>query len=314
MTLLAKQNEHDNCSTSIDKLNLYNESDLSLIESYLNRMIKSDKGGIKTIAEGIAIFSRAKDLGLPFTSCIEHIHVINGKTGVDVHIIKALLSKAGVTWKCTKDYAPLYEYTDGFNVFTESNIPCYARIVSSADKAAALSKESNGDLIGVYIVNCYKDFQGNIYKSYQLNSKFKIAVSPQDANEISKSGLIPVYRIPSVPIDYVYEYELYRQIKLPNGEYVNRTSIGRFSYADAVAADLFSKDTYKKYFKTLISHRAFTYGARDIASDVIMGCMETSELKIINGLDINPDDIQQTIATDCKTNDVASEIVEDSLL
>ncbi len=53
MTLLAKQNEHDNCSTSIDKLNLYNESDLSLIESYLNRMIKSDKGGIKTIAEGV---------------------------------------------------------------------------------------------------------------------------------------------------------------------------------------------------------------------------------------------------------------------
>ena len=44
-----------------------------------------------------------------------------------------------------------------------------------------------------------------------------------------------------------------------------------------------------------------------------MGCMETSELKIINGLDINPDDIQQTIATDCETHDVTNEIVEDSL-
>lgn len=46
-----------------------------------------------------------------------------------------------------------------------------------------------------------------------------------------------------------------------------------------MTAGMFEKDTYKKYPKVLIGHRAFTYGARDIASDVIMGCMETTELK-----------------------------------
>ena len=54
---------------------------------------------------------------------------------------------------------------------------------------------------------------------------------------------------------------------------------------------MFEKDTYKKYPKVLIGHRAFTYGARDIASDVIMGCMETTELKIISGKELNDTEI-----------------------
>ena len=33
-------------------------------------------------------------------SVSEHIHVVQGKTGVDVHIIKALLVKGSVSWRC----------------------------------------------------------------------------------------------------------------------------------------------------------------------------------------------------------------------
>jgi hypothetical protein len=58
-----------------------------------------------------------------------------------------------------------------------------------------------------------------------------------------------------------------------------------------MTAGMFEKDTYKKYPKVLIGHRAFTYGARDIASDVIMGCMETTELKIISGKELNDTEI-----------------------
>ena len=47
------------------------------------------------------------------------------------------------------------------------------------------------------------------------------------------------------------------------------------------------RSTNKSNPKILISHRAFTYGARDIASDVIMGCMETTELKIISGKELD---------------------------
>ena len=58
---------------------------------------------------------------------------------------------------------------------------------------------------------------------------------------------------------------------------------------------MFEKDTYKKYPRVLISHRAFTLGARDIAPDAIMGCYETTELKLMNSMPIEDSDYIDTI-------------------
>ena len=66
----------------------------------------SEKSGIKSVADGLAVLMRTQDLNLPFSTCLEHIHVINGKTGIDIHIAKSLLLRAGVVWECTKDYTP----------------------------------------------------------------------------------------------------------------------------------------------------------------------------------------------------------------
>ena len=88
--------------------------------------MRSEKGGIKNINDGLAVLMRAQDLKIYlFSTCLEHIHVINGKTGVDIHIIKALLLKAGCTWRCVKDYQPLYEYTDSINVYVDGSFPDY---------------------------------------------------------------------------------------------------------------------------------------------------------------------------------------------
>ena len=40
----------------------------------------------------------------------------------------------------------------------------------------------------------------------------------------------------------------------------------------------------------MIGHRAFVLGARDIANDILMGCMETTELKLIADAPINDAD------------------------
>ena len=69
------------------------------------------------------------------------------------------------------------------------------------------------------------------------------------------------------------------------------SSIGSFTYSEAVAAGLLEKDTYKKYARILIQHRAFTYAARDIASDILFGVMETTELKVVAGIPIDEQDI-----------------------
>ena len=83
---LSKQDT--NVTPGFNALNLFDEKQLAAAEVFLKRMITTDKGGIKNVNEGLAILMRAQDLQLPFSSCIEHIHVIQGKTGVDIHIIR----------------------------------------------------------------------------------------------------------------------------------------------------------------------------------------------------------------------------------
>lgn len=275
--------------SAFNSINLFDETQLIAAENFIKRILRSEKGGIKTVEDGLAILMRAQDLKLPFTTCIEHIHVINGKTGVDIHIVKALLLKAGCKWRCLKDYQPLYEYTDGINVYIDGSFPDYVeRCISAKDAADKTAKAGeNVDKVFIYPVKWYKDFTGTIYKDYQLNAaKFGIVVNKLQADAVAKQGKIPVYRIPNVPVDYITEYEITRNI---NGSEMK--SIGRFSYSEAVVAEMFKKDTYAKYSRILIGHRAFTYAARDIASDILFGVMESTELKIIAGKDLNDTDI-----------------------
>lgn len=284
------QVNHRVSESAINTVNLLDEKQYAAAEAFITRVMRSEKGGIKTVADGIAVLMRAQDLQLPFSTSLEHIHVINGKTGVDIHIIKALLLKAGVTWDCIKDYTPLYEYTDSINVYNENLLPDYAIKCLSKKEAETRAKEDLDkgieDKVYIYPVKFYKDFNGNIYRDYQLNSKFGVVVNKAQANELIKKQIIPVFRIPSQPIDYQTEYKFYRKVQ---GK--EMTAVGKFSYSDAAAADMFSKDTYVKYARIMIGHRAFTYGAREIASDVIMGCYETTELKQVYGLDIDDQDV-----------------------
>lgn len=272
---------------SLSSINLFDNEQLATATAFLDKIMRSDKGGIKSVNDGLAILMRAKDLNMPFSTAIEHIHVINGKTGVDIHVIKALLSRAGVTWRCINNYSPLYEYTDGINVYIDGKFPDFVERCKSVKEAneKRIADEKNGitnETVYIYPVSWYSDFSGNIYKSYNLTNKFEVAVNRQHADSIIKSGKIPIYRIANQPVDYITKYEFTRII---NGNTV--TAIGEFTYSEAQTAKLFEKDTYAKYPKILISHRAFTYGARDIASDVIMGCMETTELKIISGKELD---------------------------
>lgn len=274
---------------SINTVNFLDANQLAAAENFLKRVMRSEKGGIKSVEDGLAVMMRAKDLNLPFSTCLEHVHVINGKTGTDIHVIKALLSKAGVTWELVRDYAPLYEYTDGINVYVDGSFPEYIKRCRDSKEANEKNGSASDEYIYVYPVKWYKDLQGNLYKEYQLSSsKFGVAVTRQQIAAISKEGKIPVYRVPNNPVDYITEYKLTR---LVNGKEV--TAIGHFSYSEAQAAGLFDKDTYVKYARILIGHRAFTYAARDIASDLLLGVMETTELKIVAGKDLSNADIEE---------------------
>jgi len=279
---------HDEANTGLRVLNLLDEKQLAQAEVFLKKVIASDKGGIKSVNEGLAVLMRAQDLQLPFSTCIEHIHVINGKTGIDVHIIKSLLSRAGVTWECTKDYAPQYQYTDGNTIYIETQLPDYCVKCRTAKEA---EDKTTDDVVGVYPVKWYADLKGNIYNEFQVSDKCVVAINKAHATKLANEGKFPIIRIAAQPVDFVTEYKFTRY-KMINGKERVSTCISHFSFTEAQAADLFTKDTYKKYARVLIGHRAFTLGARDIAADALMGCQETSELKIVEGVDLSPSDYE----------------------
>jgi len=278
--------KHRTPTTSLSAINLFDSSEIAKAEAFITRIMRSEKGGIKSIEDGLAIMMRAQDLQLPFSTCIEHIHVINGKTGVDIHIIKALLSRAGVTWECTKDYAPQYQYTDGDNIYNETQLPTYCVKCRSAKEAEAATTE---DVIGVYPLRWYADLKGNIYNQFGINDKCTVALNKVQALKFANEGKFPVIRIAARPIDYVTEYKFTRY-RMINGKERIQQAVSHFSFSEAQTADLFTKDNYKKYPRIMIGHRAFVYGARDIASDLLMGVMETTELKSIEGIDLAPED------------------------
>ena len=277
---------HRTPTASLSTINLFDDKQRAMAEALITRIMRSDKGGIKSIEDGLAIALRAQDLQLPFSTCIEHMHVVNGKTGVDVHIIKALLSRAGVTWECTLDYAPQYQYTDGDNIYNETQLPTYCVKCRSAKEAESVTTE---DVVGVYPLRFYVDLKGNIYNQFGLNDKCTIALNKPQALKLANEGKFPVIRIAARPIDYVTKFKFTRTFVI-NGKERIQEAVSHFSFSEAQAADMFSKDTYKKYPRVMVGHRAFIYGARDIASDLIMGVMETTELKSIEGIDLAPED------------------------
>ena len=277
---------HITSTPGLSAINLFDEKQLAAAENFLTRIMRSEKGGIKSLNDGLAIMMRAQDLQLPFSTCIEHIHVINGKTGVDVHIVKALLSRVGVTWECTKDYAPQYQYTDGDNVYNETQLPSYCVKCRSAKEAEAATTE---DTVGVYPLRWYADLKGNVYNQFGLNDKCIIALNKVQALRLANEGKYPVVRIAARPVDYVTEFKFTRY-RIINGKERIQTATSHFSFTEAQTADLFTKDTYKKYPQIMINHRAFVLGARDIADDLIMGVLESTELKSIEGIELSPED------------------------
>ena len=278
----ALTTRHNEQGTGLTVINLLDEKQLAAAEIFLKKFMSSEKGGIKSVADGLSILARAQDLQLPFTTCIEHIHVINGKTGIDVHIIKSLLSRAGVVWKCTKDYTPQYQYTDGNTIYLETQLPDYCVKCRTAKEAVDATKD---DTVGVYPVQWFTDLKGNVYNEFQISEKCVKAINKAHAVKLAGEGKFPVIRIPAQPIDYVTEYE-FKRYRMINGKEREITAISHYSFSEAQNAELFSKDTYKKYARIMIGHRAFVLGARDIANDVLMGCMETTELKVVENAPI----------------------------
>lgn len=225
---------------------------------FFTKICESSQTGVKDAGQAMLIFHKAKELGIGWANAIPHMQVINGKAGIDIHIVKAILSKpaSGVTWECTEDYKAIYRYTDGKNVFFEESLPQQAQIVPTL-------------------------------KTSVEEGKFPVVLLPEIVTNSDGSKTQKV-----IPYDYRTSYIFRRTKKDIDGKFIKVVSNkGKFSWREALTAqlpydragNLNPESAWQKYRKLMLDIRAFTFGARDIASDLLMGCYETSELYDIEG-------------------------------
>ena len=72
--------------------------------------IKGGLSPIKSVSDFVVAVITGNQLGLPYTVSINNIFPINGKPGMSVHLIRALVLQKGVTFKKIKDYLPVHQY------------------------------------------------------------------------------------------------------------------------------------------------------------------------------------------------------------
>lgn len=86
------------------------------------------------------------------------------------------------------------------------------------------------------------------------------------------------------PVDYITKYTFSRLIKRVDGSYIEQVASSSFKMSDAKAADLLDKTNWKNYPALMLDARAFSPGAREIASDLIFGLYSINELADSNNI------------------------------
>lgn len=119
--------------------------------------------------------------------------------------------------------------------------------------------------------------------------KFQI-ISKKTAKEKYETNKIQVIKVQKI-VDIVSVIEFKRKVKQPDNTYTEMTIVSTYSMSDAVAQGLAEKENWKKMPKIMLRTRNLSIGSRLIASDVVMGIYEHSELADANNI---PYKVQET--------------------
>lgn len=83
---------------------------LEKMRVFAREVVKSGVSSFKREADVILVLIRGKELGLPYGVSVNNIFAINGKSGLSVHLHKALLQNAGIYFDLVEDFVPVYNF------------------------------------------------------------------------------------------------------------------------------------------------------------------------------------------------------------
>lgn len=84
------------------------------------------------------------------------------------------------------------------------------------------------------------------------------------------------------PVDRITKYKFTRLIKQIDGSFEKLETESEFKLSDATQAGLSTKDNWKNFPQRMLDARAFSIGAKEIGSDVLLGIYTISELADLN--------------------------------
>lgn len=251
---------------NLDVLNLNLSADLAGSLELLKKIVSSKRLGDKvtTVEGALSAYIKTRELGLPFISGVEGMFEIGGKSGLNVHAMRALVLRAGVIhWEEVYNFTPLYKYID-----------------SSKQVIAKGVDETCLPDIYELLTGTTVEEQEREYKRITSIGK-KIVLKDIDKVVYSDNG----HSI----FNYSTKYRFTRD--MPNGKQI--VEYGEFSMAEAFAAGLhLRKDgtinlnsAWLTYTRNALEHRAWSFGARKIADDILFGMLEATELFDVEKID-----------------------------
>lgn len=282
----------NNSNSSLTSLNLINKAEREQAMELFTELCKNKGIAINTPAEALTLYMKAKELNIGFANAIDHMHVINGKTGIDIHILKAVLLRAGgfIRWTKTLDYAPLYKYKDSNDGTTW---------ISHLRPKAFME----------WLINDDPFYEDAVYGTPNTFKKLK---------EEGKLIIIPVSNSGKPePFDYATEYKFEREFEFGKQKKLEiRHEISRFTVSQALRIEKNNKEgsIWQTNPEIMVDHRAFTFGARAIASDLLKGCYETKELYDMCNIDYEIDSDGKIISNHSESSIINSTINTDDIL
>ena len=115
-------NKENKTTSSLMITNGINDSVESML-AFGEKIVKSGLSPMKKAEDVMAAMMMGKELGFSPIVALNNIYSINGRASTGIHIITALLLKAGISYQFIDNYRPLYRYKDkGGIVYDEDSL------------------------------------------------------------------------------------------------------------------------------------------------------------------------------------------------
>lgn len=243
--------------------------DYSNTDSILAFATKIGENGLTKLApkDAMVAILFGKELGMSPMISLTNIYPIQGRGTLSVHMINALLQRAGVVVEVLRDYEPCvyfgFKGEDGKILIQESTNDKGEIVKTPVILREGFADEAAGD----------HEVKANRIINYKTVLRLTRRLKQPDGT----------WKDMSVIASYSYNEAL-----------------------AAGLANNPKKEPWLKYPKQMTLNRALSFGGRLIASDTLLGMYETSELADVHNINYNLEDGKVTIINPEKSTNTSS--------